>query len=71
MLPTEARVGHLAKIRARNVHAYMSHWTCSGPLQLLLSPPLLRVPTWASHEFLANWVPLALKDPQCLHVSVE
>ena len=25
----------------------------------------------SSHDFLANGVPLALKDPQCLHISVE
>jgi hypothetical protein len=44
MLPTESRFGHLSTVRARRLHAYMSYWTCSRPLQLPLSPPLLRVP---------------------------
>jgi hypothetical protein len=50
MLLTKARVGQLAKIRARHLHAYISHWTCSRPLPLLLSSPLLRVPPLCAKE---------------------
>jgi hypothetical protein len=39
--------GHSATV-ARPRHTYMSNRTCSRPLQLLLSPPLLRVPPFCA-----------------------
>jgi len=39
MLPTEARVGHLATIRARHLHAYMSLGHVPGPCNCSCPPP--------------------------------
>ena len=55
MLTTEARVGHLATICVRRLHAHMFHWTCSRPLPLLLSPPLLSVPPFCAKLDALGW----------------
>ena len=84
MLPTEARVGHLATIRARRLHACMSHGRVPGPCNCSCPPPcsaslpFVRSRTVASclvpqvgvSRVSCKWGPTC-SHPQCLHVSVE